>query len=86
MNSAVKLTKVEVVADIIGNLAQANGYNESITVNDFQGRQAIYVDGDIYDALRAYDGKFADKVRESIAHLGVYLEPYTYSIYEVVEL
>ncbi len=44
---------------------------------------AIYIDGEVYEAYNAYDGKFADAVRAILEPKGLYIEPYTYSVLEV---
>lgn len=82
---APQLSKTEMVADIIGATAQNHGATESIRVGDLEGKQAIYVDGEIYDLLKDVSGVFRQQLDTKLKHSGLYLEAFTYSIYTVEE-
>lgn len=74
-------------AQVIIDTAKAWGFTDiMVTTNTSPMNDknlAVYIDGDVYDAYNDYSGIFADEVRAKLS--GFYLEPYTYSILDVVE-
>lgn len=76
-------------AQVIIETAKAWGYDEiMVTTNTSpmnDNNLAVYIDGDVYDAYNDFSGIFAEEVRTKLNASGFYLEPYTYSILDVVE-